>query len=170
MKFFVYLASILLIIALAGLFVLKKPNGQTWLSAESFLPTTQLIKEKVNTAKSHLQSMLKTDTLESEASTPIYRWKDSNGDWNYSDKPSSTIPSEEVFLDSKDVIVLPAFDVSSVKSNTVNSKNKADNSPSNTLVPTPSKVLDLYKDANNVQKLMDTREQEISKAIKENTG
>jgi len=50
-----------------------------------------------------------------------------------------------------------------------NSKKKYDNSEQKTLSTSPSKVLELYQDANNVQKLMDARQDKISKAIKEKT-
>ena len=36
----------------------------------------------------------------------IYRWKDSNGNWSYSDKPNASVESKQVFLDPKDIVVL----------------------------------------------------------------
>jgi hypothetical protein len=166
MKFFTYLFSLISIFALAGLFVFKQPNGQVWLSADSFIPNTEKISEAINFSSNKLQQIFKNDLPENNSTNKVYRWKDSNGQWNYSDKAKAPIESDEVIFDPKDIIVLPAFDVPSVDSS--NSKEKHDRTPSKTFISSPSKVLELYQDANNVQKLMDSRQKNMSKAIKDN--
>lgn len=168
MKFFIYLLSILSIIALAGLFVFKQPNGQSWLSVDSFIPNTEKMNEIINFANNKVQQVFKNDSPENNSTVKVYRWKDSNGQWYYSDKPKASTKSEEVIFDSKDIIVLPAFD--EPLSGSTNPKEKQDKASSKVLIPSPSKVLDLYQDANNVQKLMDSRQQNISKVIKDSTG
>lgn len=167
MKFFTYLLSLISIIALAGLFVFKQPNGQVWLSVDSFIPNTQIINEAINLARNKLHQVLENDIPETDGTVKIYRWKDSYGHWHYSDKAKASIESEEVIFDPKDIIVLPAFDVPSVDLS--HSKEKHDNADPNTLISSPSKVLGLYQDANNVQKLMDARQDNISKAIKDSS-
>jgi hypothetical protein len=170
MKSVVYLTSIISIIALAGLFIFKQPNGQAWLSVDGFLPNAQIIDEKINSATSKLQQIFVKDAPEKENNVKVYRWKDSNGHWSYSDKPQASFESEEMLFDPKDIIVLPAFDVSTIDSSKSNSKEKHNDTSPISISTTPNKVLDLYKDANNVQKLMDARQQKVSQAIKDNTG
>jgi len=170
MKFFVYLASIISIIALAGLFVLKQPNGQPWLSLDGFLPNAQVIDEKINSVNSRLQHVFDKYPPRKENNVKVYRWKDSNGHWSYSDKPQAHFESEEILFDPKDIIVLPAFDEPTIATTKSISKEKHDDVSPDSVITTPSKVLDLYKGANNVQKLMDARQQKVSKAIKDSTG
>ncbi len=170
MKFFVYLTSIISIIALTGLFVFKQPNGQPWLSLDGFLPNGQVMDEKINSVTSKLKQVFEKYALEKENNVKVYRWKDSNGHWSYSDKPQAPFESEEILFNPKDIIVLPAFDAPTIDSSKLNSKEKHDNVSPNSVITTPSKVLDLYKDANNVQKLMNARQQKVSKAIEDSTG
>lgn len=164
MKFFAYLMTVILIIALAGLFIFKKPNGQAWLSVNNLLPTTQVIKAKIDLAGNEIQQLLNSASPEKESNVKVYRWKDSNGNWSYSDKPNASTSSEAVFFDAKDIVVLPTIKTPDV--DLPNIDEKPDNGAPKTLMTTPTKVLELYKDANNVQKLMDAREDKLSDAIK----
>jgi len=175
MKFFVYLTSLILTLALMGLFVLKKPNGQAWLVVDDLFPKTLMIDQEI---KSIADKLLVTyenfiveenNQIEQGSDIKIYRWKDNSGNWSYSDKPKASVESEEVYLDPNDVVVLPAFKVST--NNSPNAKPlKIDiMSSQNPLTTSPNNMLNLFKDANNVQKLIDDREENISKAIKDRT-
>lgn len=170
MKVFVYLISIIAIIALAGLFVFKQPNGQAWLSLDGFLPDTQVINEKINLVTKKVHKIFDNNKAEINNKVKVYRWKDSNGNWSYSDNPDASMENEEMLFDPKNIVVLPAFDVPTVNSSDTNSKEKHDNVSPNTLMTSPRKVLELYKDANNVQQLMDDRQKKVSKAIKDNNN
>lgn len=170
MKLFVYLLSIVFIIAVVGLFVFKQPNGQAWLSADDFVPNTQIISEKINLATNKLHAVFERPISKNDSNVRVYRWKDSNGHWSYSDKPKASVESEEMLFEQENIVVLPAFNVPTIDVLNSNPKEKYDNDAPNTLLSTPSKVLELYKDAKNVQKLMDARQQDISKAIKESAG
>ncbi len=162
MKLFTYLLSITAIVALAGLFIFKQPNGKTWLSMKSFIPDTQVISEKIDTLSFELNELFKND--ENKNSTvEVYRWRDSNGNWSYSDKPQTSSESEKVSFDSKNITVLPKVEVPSNNSPAYIIKDKG--ASSNTLIATPSKVIKLYEDANNIQNLMDTRQQSIAQSL-----
>lgn len=178
MKFFVYLVSFILVLALAGLFVLKKPNGQAWFTVDEVLSKTIMIEKKLESITDNF--LVKYENLTEEAKEEssqveqvselkIYRWKDSNGNWSYSDKPKVLAESEEIFLDPNDVMVLPALKVGTKKFPNAKTSKKDDKTSPSPLTISPSKTLNLYKDANNVQKLMDERQENISKAIKDST-
>ena len=175
MKFFIYLISFILALSLIGLFVLKKPNGQAWLTVDDFLPNTLILDREIEsiatTFKATYENLMASggNQIDQESEVKVYRWKDSNGNWSYSDKPRAFADSEEIFLDPNDVVVLPAFNASLVDSPKVKPSTKNGDLSPNSSPTSPSKVLDLYKDANNVQKLMDERQQNISKAIKDGT-
>jgi hypothetical protein len=110
MKSFVYLLSIILIIAVVGFFVFKQPNGQAWLSIDDFVPNTQIISEKINLATNKINAVFKKPISKNDSTIKVYRWKDSNGNWSYSDKPKASIESEEMLFDQENIVVLPAFD------------------------------------------------------------
>mgnify|MGYP006086228823 CR=1 FL=1 len=158
-----------MILALMGLFVFKQPNGQSWLTVDDFLPNTLAMDKHIKSAKNKLSMIYDNFNVKNDSQVKIYRWKDSNGNWSYSDEPIASIESEEVVFDPKDIVVLPALDVATNDLSNSTLIEKHDNVSPNPLTTTPSKVLELYKNANNVQKLMDERQQKISKAIKDNT-
>jgi len=176
MKLFVYLISFILILALTGLFVLKKPNGQAWFTVDDLLPNASVIDEEIKSIAGKLLVVYENFTTEENSQVgqgsevKIYRWKDSNGNWSYSDKSRTSDDSEEVFLDPNDVVVvLPPFKAASNDLPSLKSFKKDDKLSPSPLTTSPSRILDLYKDANNVQKLMDERQQNISNAIKDST-
>ena len=168
MKLFLYLISVIVIIALMGLFVIKKPDGQAWLSLDDLSFNTHEIENTVKSLTSKLSVVHDNYTKEDDSQLKIYRWKDSKGNWSYSDNPESEMQSEEVFLDPKAIIVLPSLELST--NDLPNSIKKHDTVSSSTESNAPSKVLSIYKGANNVQKIMDERQQTISKAIKDSGG
>lgn len=179
MKFFVYLVSFILILALAGLFILKKPNGQAWFTVDDLLPKMIMIENKLESITDNFlvkyESFTKevkeeSSQVEQRSELKIYRWKDNNGNWSYSDKPKASAENEEIFLDPNDVVVLPALKVDTKNLPNAKASKKDDKISPSPLTVLPSKALNLYKDANNVQKLMDERQKNISKAIKDSTG
>lgn len=143
MKFFVYLLSIIVIIALLGLFVLKKPDRQPWLIVDDLSIDTQEIEKKVVYYSNKFLAFYENFIKEGDSQVKIYRWKDSNGNWSYSDDPNSATHSEEVFLDPKAIVILPTLDYT--KNNlpsSIENKVKVSQSP---LTTPSSKVLSLYQ-------------------------
>jgi hypothetical protein len=176
MKFFIYFISIIFTLSLVGLFVLKKPNGQAWLTVDDFLPNRFQFDKKIEYISDKLKVTYESFTVSEGnkvgqgSGLKVYRWKDSNGNWSYSDKPKESADSEEVFLDPNDVVVLPEFKASINNLSNSSPPIKTEKTSPSPLTISPSKVLDLHNDAKNVQKLMDDREQSLSKAIKDSTG
>lgn len=170
MKTFIYIISLVLALAVLGLFVIKQPNGEPWLSLDAFLPDTLKIADKVNLVTDKFNNVYKNITSQESDDIKVYRWKDADGNWSYSDNPNEMSNSQELTLNPDDVMVMPSFDASTInppESKTNKSKVKA--SPSNE-ANSPSKVLDVFKEANNVQKIMDDRQNKLSKAIKDSGG
>ncbi|MCI2283587.1 hypothetical protein L3081_09530 [Colwellia sp. MSW7] len=78
--------------------------------------------------------------------------------------------SQELTLNPDDVMVLPALDVSTINPpESKKDKSKVKVLPSNEF-SAPNNVLDVFKEANNVQKLMDDRQNKLSKAIEDSGG
>jgi hypothetical protein len=170
MKFFTYTITCILLIAFLGLFILKKPNGETWLSLGDLLPQTSSLDHQIDTLNDKFSKLYdklsKTDNHHQSELIKIYRWQDGQGNWSYSDSPTNVSESEEVFINPNDMIVLP--DLTETHVNSVKALN-TDKKTSEPLLTRPiNKILTLYEDTNNVQALMDAREQQISQAIHDN--
>ena len=171
MKFFIYVITCLLIIAFLGLFIVKKPNGETWLTINDLLPDKIIIADKIEPISEQLSAVyqrITASTNHQSDDVKIYRWQDKNGHWGYSDQPNSSTENEEVRFYPDDVIVLPAL--SSSENNLSGSKKTEHTIQETSLTPSTNKVLELYKDANNVQNLINERQQNLSEAIKNNTN
>ncbi len=167
MGLMIKLCCTLLVIGFAGLFVLKKPDGTPWLSLDDFIPnSTEIISDTttlLNNAK-NLSGMADSATENSDTpknSSGIYRWKDKNGQWQFSDTPPENQEAESITVTghlNSDLAekVVPTTSVSTETSATSDSGK--------TLLPTtisPDKVKKLIEDANNVQQLMDDRQSQI---------
>lgn len=166
MKFFVYLISFIAIMALMGLFIFKQPNGQPWLSVDKLLPNTPAIEKNISAITSKIKTISLSTDIEDSSHVNVYRWQDVNGNWSYSDKPNAAFDSEKLSLNPDEILVLPSFEPPKNDVAKPISDEKRSLSPKTS---PPSKVMELYKNANNVQKIMDGREQQISKAINESS-
>lgn len=85
-------ANILLLVLLlgaAGLFVIKQPNGQTWLSMADFVPNTAVLTAHINSwlgrAERKVARGISGGTHTGK--TMVYKWRDSAGNWHVSDQP-----------------------------------------------------------------------------------
>ncbi|MGH1487754.1 MAG: DUF4124 domain-containing protein [Cellvibrionaceae bacterium] len=154
MKLIVKFFCFLLVLGFAGLFVLKKPDGTPWLSLDDFIPDISVGSVK--------------DALPGGNEVAVYRWKDAEGNWQYSDTPPGNNTAEQVLVNTnlnRDLV--PEFKPSKV-ADTKPKSGKAllikDSSISPTTVPM-DKIPELVDDAKNVQQLMDDRTKQLEKAM-----
>lgn len=169
-KFFCFL----LILGLAGLFVLKKPNGSPWLSIDDFIPNTQGISKSItsllNSAKNTpTNNTTETSNTQAISDSGVYRWKDANGQWQFSDTPPEGTQAEAMHVsgnlnsDLAEEYVPPKEEE---EDNTVISTT--DPTAGNSLLPaslSPDKISTLMKDTQNIQKIMDDRTSQIEKQL-----
>jgi len=158
--------SAVLLISLGGLFVMKRPDGQTWLSINDFTQTKFEVKQLSNEAITTIKSVFNEKSEATNKDIAVYRWQDEKGNWHFSDKPNEK--TEKVVLDSTKITVLPSF-----KSDTKHTDIAKNKTESEFKVPTPTtiapeKIKKLIKDANNIQNLMDSREKQISDSLNNN--
>jgi hypothetical protein len=164
-KFFCFV----LVAGLAGMFVLKKPDGSTWLSADDFIPDTSAITSDVKTLLNKAKNASPTNDSAKENAqndSGIYRWKDASGQWQYSDTAPVHQQAEAIHVsgnlnsDLVEKFTPPAPESTATPS--------ADNG--NSILPatlSPDKISTLIKDANNVQKLMDGRGDQLEKQLQQ---
>lgn len=164
---------VLLILGCAGLFILKKTDGRPILSIDEFLPDTSEINTLVQTLLDEFDSLRHSasTTLGAQGSTDIqdtavpvnepkiYRWKDNNGNWQFSDTPPPNQVAEAIKVSgdlNKDLSVTYS---APEEKEIINDDIPANTQPSSILPMTvsPDEVSKLIDDANNIQKLMDER-------------
>ena len=166
MRLFVYLLSCVLLICFASFFFIKKPDGHPWLTINKFIPNTNF----TNQAKTFSKNLInKTKSIVGvENSTTIYKWKDEQGVWHYSDKPLSKTPGENISKATvwnvpNNLTVIPV-EKPFIPLKNINNPTNTDKNNSDHNIPVSSKVSTLINDAKGIQKLMDQR----TKMINEN--
>jgi hypothetical protein len=165
--------SAVLILGCAGLFVLKKPDGSPILSMQDFLPNISSLaldaKKLIRNAKNITASIGNDSEKNSEDNTEqtahaesgIYRWKDSNGQWQFSDTPPINQAAEAMNVSgnlNKDLVAT----YEPPEEPTV--ENDTATTPTASLVPmtiSPDEVSKLMEDVNNMQQLMDDRAEQL---------
>ncbi|KPH65287.1 DUF4124 domain-containing protein [Pseudoalteromonas porphyrae] len=172
MKYFAYLATMILLISIAALFYLQRPDGETWLNSEGIGSTSNNIKEQMvalsSGALDHaVDAVVKTSNQvvekisgdSTEKATTIYKWQDKSGQWHYSDQPNPDGKSERLVLDPKDITVIAAEDTSILKGSA-----KAGNltlPKSSNSVYDPVVIKKLFDDAEQIKTKLEQRTQAL---------
>ncbi len=153
----------ILVIGLAGLFVLKKPDGTPWLSASDFIPNT----DGISADAKALLNKVSSENTSTNKSGDVYRWKDKNGQWRYSDTPPDNQTAENISvsgnLNSDLAEKAPKPTVSTQTEETETSKKATSILPA-TL--SQDQVSKLIEDTNNVQQLIDDRQSQLEQRLK----
>ena len=164
MSLIIKLFAFLLVLGLAGLFVLKDPNGQPFLNAKDFIPDT-------NSISASVEQVLPEKISGSDSAT-VYRWQDANGNWQFSDKPPANITAEELIVETHlNSDIAPPAPASRPAQPSTNSGRAIFIGDSNKPKPgigtttSPENIKQLIDDANNVQGLMDERSKQLENAL-----
>ncbi|SFD15959.1 DUF4124 domain-containing protein [Pseudoalteromonas denitrificans] len=165
MKKCVYLLVLVLVLSIVALFVLKRPDGQTWLTIDTVKPDLVSVGNEVDKVKQNFIKNIKTTfNTDSQEKVEIYRWQDDKGVWHFSDKASAATKSEQVWLDPKDITVLPAIKPVKAQVTEKQVEEKKTELPSPMTI-SPNKALKLMTDAKNIQQLVDQREKKVSENL-----
>ena len=158
--------SFLIVLGVAGLFFIKKPDGTPWLSLDDFAPDTRSIKRSINDA---LPEQVVGGGLSDSVS--VYKWKDAEGNWQYSDKPPEGGTAQQVLVGTdvnRDLAPVPL--PSSNRTAQPQQKGKAilikDSGGFSPTTISPEKIPTLINDAKDVQALMNNRQQQLDEALK----
>jgi hypothetical protein len=152
MKLFANIIFLILICALIGLFVLKKPDGQAWLSMDELSFDTETFPSQLNSIKDKVSVVYNALSSKENSEVKIYRWKDDSGNWVYSDKVADAREAEEVLLDPSGIVILPTNNESIIHLSSF--KGLPAGLSQNPVITSASKVSTLFKEANNVQKVI----------------
>ncbi|MCG7532336.1 polymorphic toxin type 28 domain-containing protein [Psychrobium sp. MM17-31] len=175
MKLFIKLMLALVIIAVGGLFILKKPDGTPWLNINDFTPSTSPLENitkqfesSLNDAQQSAAELIGDKSVENKP--VIYRWKNQDGNWQMSDlPPTDGTPFETVHVEQSGNII----DLSAGSSQVVENNKPSVITNYSLMIPTPTttssqQTKKLIEDAKNIQSLLDKRAEKI-KAATEST-
>ncbi|ODS23021.1 hypothetical protein AB835_11055 [Candidatus Endobugula sertula] len=164
MSLIVKFVCFILVLGIAGLFVLKKPDGTPWLSVNEFIPDTSIISSKAASMVNTLKDTTNPSTKEA-ASEEIYRWQDQKGHWVYSDMPPTDQNAEVIHVTgslNKDLAEKTTPTNTRSESTTATAE-----SISTSIGPTslsPEKISGLLEETKKIQQLMNNRQSQLDNA------
>jgi len=176
MKLLLKLFLTLIVLSVAVLFFIKTPDGQPVLSADKVLPKkdqvfadiTDKTQGFLGKAKDTVSSIKPAaNNQQQQNASGVYRWKDENGQWQYSNVKPADQTTESV---KNQISISEEFGKKKNYATNNQPQKKADNQQSDGLKITPftvspSEIPKLIQDSKNVQNLVDKRDAQLKKAI-----
>ncbi|ESP91948.1 MULTISPECIES: DUF4124 domain-containing protein [Pseudoalteromonas] len=166
MKSASYLLIMMMLVGLASLFIIKRPDGKPYLSVDMiFGEAQQQANSLLDKSKRELNNVVDSaksalgDETQSKSQATIYKWQDAKGNWHYSDRPNSRVNSQVHTLDPTKITIMAAENTDILKEKAEQGDQLDDKGSMNSMKP--SEVKKLVKDAQNVQKLMDQRAKQL---------
>jgi len=157
-KIFIKFLIFVLILGLAGPFVMKGPDGKPMLSLRDFLPDVNQIKADVEsmTGSAERQFDRATSSDLNAGKTKVYKWRDSSGNWHLSDRPIAEAGGRDqvMHVDPDANLVEGREPTPEVEQSSAVESSNALSLP---MTVSPSQVGKLIDDAKAVQGLMDKR-------------
>ena len=100
LKLFVRLMALVLVLAMAGPFVLKGPDGQPLMS----MADVRAAATRTGNSMKMQWRRLRGDVGqalgdENAGKVEMHRWQDANGQWHYSDEPPDGVGAETIYVD-----------------------------------------------------------------------
>lgn len=167
MKLVIKLLLLILVFGVSGLFILKRPDGNPWLSVEAFGLDIAMAGKEIERVTRVFAQQDKTTQSRNDGksqSIKVYKWRDPDGSWKYSDKPPADRDElvVETMMINSNTNVVPARKLSET----------AEKKPSNPVgleqdkVPlplsvSPSQIKDLAEEAKKVQQLSHQRDESL---------
>jgi hypothetical protein len=173
MGLYIKLLLAILILGLAGLFVLKKPDGTPILSFDELVPDVSALiyraqaliatVKNIETLKAQVTAESEVGHQKNNTRSDIYRWKDRSGQWQFADTPPSDVAAETIDISgnlNRDLVA--AYQLRK-ESNELPKNHDGSSSGLSPMTVSPDKIPTLIEDANKIQKLMDDRSSTLEK-------
>lgn len=166
MKYASYLFIMMMLVGLASLFIIKRPDGKPYLSVDMIFGKAQQeanalldkSKRELNDAVNSAKGMMDGEAPSASQAT-IYKWQDAKGNWHYSDRPNTRVNSQVHTLDPTKITIMAAENTDILNEKTQNADGLEGKGGINSM--SPNEVKKLVQDAQNVQKLMDQRAKQL---------
>ncbi|MBL4681368.1 MAG: hypothetical protein JKY88_11695 [Pseudomonadales bacterium] len=155
--------ALLLVAAFVGLFFIDGPNGQPIVVIDDFIPEVPQSLDEIIPSSADLQPT---------GPTKVYKWKDENGIWQFSNRKEDSVDIKGNVVDvmelDGDINIMPAVDILPAKvRNAERTTKKADFSslPTGLTTVAPDKIGEMMDTVNNLQDTVDQRKQDLDKIM-----
>ena len=167
MKLVIKVLLLILVIGVSGLFVLKRPDGEPWLRLEEFgidvAIARKAIERLISSSSQQGEKDLRSNDSKSK-SIKVYKWRDAEGSWQYSDKPPADqdeLAVETMMINSNTNIV-PARKLSKpVEKKPSNPVELEQDEVPLPLSASPYQIKEIVEDAKKIQQLSDQRAESL---------
>ncbi len=168
MRLFWKFLLLILVLALAGPFFIKGPDGDPLLTGSdvkhSFQKTVASARQKWRSVSTDTQRALGNDNA---GKTTVHKWQDANGQWHYSDEAPEGEISETLVVDP-DLNVMDAIPIIKPEQTSVNTPAATDSTEiSQPLIPipTPGRVKDALQKTRDAKQQVEDRNEAQKKAL-----
>ena len=166
MKLFVRLMGLVLVLALAGPFILQGPDGKPLMEMAD---VTSGIAKQWRAMTTNLQRSAGNDDA---GKVEVHRWRDANGQWHYSDGDGAA-PDAEVLLVDPNVNVMDAPPRRAAPADEGDTQAAPRAAPADSarsaiddiplpLTISPGQVKQVVDDARSVESVLEKREQQLA--------
>ncbi len=170
MKLFTKLLILIVILGLAGPFVLKGPDGNPIMSADKLMPDLsglqrqakdwwfELVRQSENAMSTGEQGEGST-----VGKTQVYQWRAADGSIQFSDTPPANQQAKELWIDPNANLVqgLPDKPEPTASAEVEQSQAPQPSAGLSPMTISPSQAKQLMKDAKNIQNLVDQRSKDL---------
>ncbi|MGH1470429.1 MAG: DUF4124 domain-containing protein [Cellvibrionaceae bacterium] len=171
MKLFIKFIIFILVLGLAGPFIMKGPDGRPLMTLDEIIPDFSSMKRKatgmINDVNNTVGDLSGDGELSDFGKTQVYRWKDENGHWQFSDTPPPASQAAEKLLINPDVNIVQATELPKEQKEETPSEEETDADESSIGVPLPMTVSpvearQLIDDAKGIGDLMQKRTEALN--------
>ncbi|MFT4775927.1 MAG: hypothetical protein ACI9B7_000292 [Oleispira sp.] len=156
MKRPIFIMCVLVVIAFAGPMLLKKPDGSAFIDSPLDFFSTNSTGSKNNESSNMTRQS-------------FYKWQDDDGTWHYSDQPQAGKNIETVTVNTNTNLIQGLRREKNKELAVIEKKSESKTEGSTMPLPMTvpiEKISKILQDANNIQQLMDDRNQQIEQAIR----
>lgn len=155
MKRPIFIMCVLVAIAFAGPMLMKKPDGTPFIESP-----LDYFSRSSTSSQNNETSAISTQSF--------YKWQEEDGSWHYSDQPQAGKKMEKVTVDTNANLIQglrPETKEPEIVKEAVAEKVETPSVPLPMTVPL-EKVSRMLDDANNIQQLLDNRNEQIEQATR----
>jgi len=174
MKLFFRLMIFVILLVFASLFFIKGSDNKPILSLDSFrkanisMPSSESVEDIKQDLAEKIKKAADTLPIDKDKTVTIYKWKDSKGNWTYSDHPNTGGGYDKVVIKPYGNVLHfeePRDDISTQPlMDTSEDQDRSLNIPLPTSIP-PGDIPELIEDAKGVQKILDADARQKEQAV-----
>ena len=170
MKLFIKFLVFVLVLGLAGPFLLKGPDGRPLMDAHQLVPDVAAWPHRLERWWNRMLregEILVEEGPAAAGKTRVYKWRSEDGSWRFSDTPNPQGQSEEVWVDPNGNVMQSTPPPAQTGPGEKEAAQGLGNGIPLPLTVTPGQASKLLDDARKVQALMDRRDQALQEVLGE---